>query len=144
MRLTRTFQNETIEVVFDCQDAADPMESPDEEEEDESDEEGIHFRIIITKPDSDKMILDCTAYDQVVIDAVRYVPPGKTETDTTLYNGPTFDHLDAELQDAFYSYLGDRKIDEEFAVFIVNYARDKEQNEYAFWLRQLAHFAAEE
>lgn len=144
MRLTRTFQNETIEVVFDCQDAADPMESPDEEEEDESDEEGIHFKIIITKPDSDKMILDCTAYDQVVIDAVRYVPPGKTETDTTLYNGPTFDHLDAELQDAFYSYLVDRKIDEEFAVFIVNYARDKEQNEYAFWLRQLSHFAAEE
>lgn len=143
--MTRTFQNETIEVVFNCQDAADPaaQREDDEDEPNENDEEGIHFKIIISKPDSDKMILDCSAFDQVMIDAVRYVPPGKSVTDDTLYDGPTFDHLDSELQAAFYSYLSDRQIDDDLATFIVNYSREKEQNEYAYWLRQLAFFAAE-
>jgi Mitochondrial glycoprotein len=104
---------------------------------------GINFKAIITKPSGEKVVIQCAAFENIKVDGVRYIAADKEVKDTTLYSGPVFDYLDDELQDAFYSYLSDRKIDDDLAHFITSYAVEKEQNEYAIWLRQLAAFTSE-
>ena len=156
--LKREHKNESIEIIFDCQDEADPdddeePEENDEEEKEEAEEEeeseesavgaGINFKAIITKPSGEKIVIQCAAFETIKVDGVRYIAADKEVKDTTLYSGPVFDYLDDELQDAFYSYLSDRKIDDDLAHFITSYAVEKEQNEYAIWLRQLANFTSE-
>ena len=154
--LTRSFKNESIEIVFNCQDEGDyddhdetrndSDEDDDDADEKEEEEEpyGINFKVIITKNGGDKMILQCAAFDRVNINGVRYVPAGSASSDKLLYAGPVFDHLDGELYKAFYSYLADRAIDDDLANFITSYSLEKEQNEYANWLQHLADFTAEE
>lgn len=156
--MKREHKNESIEIIFDCQDEADPdddetaEDNDDEEEKEEEDEEagedstvgaGINFKAIITKPSGEKIVVQCAAFETIKIDGVRYIAADKETKDTTLYSGPVFDYLDDDLQNAFYSYLSDRKIDDDLAHFINDYAREKEQNEYAIWLRQLAAFTSE-
>lgn len=155
MVLTRQYKNESIEIIFDCQDEADSNEPEEDEEEEEKEEEedeeaeaeeperGINFKVIITKPTGEKMILQCAAFDTLDISGVRYVGSEKDIKDTTLYSGPVFEHLDDELRNAFFSYLEDRKINDEMCVFINYYSAEKEQNEYAYWLRQLSTFTTE-
>ena len=89
------------------------------------------------------VVIQCAAFETIKVNRVRYIAADKEQKDTTLYSGPVFDYLDDELQDAFYSYLSDRKIDDDLAHFITSYAVEKEQNEYAIWLRQLANFTSE-
>lgn len=155
--MKREHKNESIEIIFDCQDEADGDDSDDVDEEEEpaeeekSDEEveesaglsGINFKAIITKPSGEKIVLQCAAFETIKVNGVRHISADKEMKDTTLYSGPVFDYLDDELQDAFYSYLSDRKIDDDLAHFITTYATEKEQNEYAHWLRQLAAFTSE-
>jgi complement component 1 Q subcomponent-binding protein, mitochondrial len=153
--MKREHKNESIEIIFDCQDEADPDEEEEEPEENEDDEgsdaeaqdtavgAGINFKAIITKPSGEKVVIQCAAFENIKVDGVRYIAADKEVKDTTLYSGPVFDYLDDELQDAFYSYLSDRKIDDDLAHFITSYAVEKEQNEYAIWLRQLAAFTSE-
>lgn len=152
--LSRQYKNESIEIVFDCQDEAEadlPEEDEEEEEKEEEDDEeeeeeperGINFKVIITKPTGEKMILQCAAFDTIDISGVRYVSSENDIKDTTLYSGPVFEHLDDELRNAFFSYLEDRGINDEVSVFINYYSAEKEQNEYAYWLHQLSKFTNE-
>lgn len=158
--LIRSFKNESIEILFNCQDEGDyndhdeerqdhnATDSDDDKEDDDTAEEdeepyGINFKVIITKNGGDKMIFQCAAFDRVNINGVRYVPTGSDISDDNLYAGPVIDHLDGELFKAFYAYLADRAIDDDLANFITAYSQDKEQNEYAHWLRQLADFTTE-
>ena len=154
MTLLRTFKNESIDIIFNCQDEADfndeggessdsDSDSDEEDEKEDEDPYGINFKMIITKPGGEKMILQCAAFDKIQIDGMRYVSPEKLVADTTLYAGPVFDHLDAELKKALYAYVADRAIDDDLALFITAYSREKEQNEYAHWLKQLADFTIE-
>ena len=59
-----------------------------------------------------------------------------------MYGGPVFDQLEDTLKDAFYEFLGDRKIDNDLAFFVLAYSRDKEQREYMHWLSNVIRFAS--
>ena len=146
--LSRQFKSESIVITFDCQDeeeidpSAEDMENQGKEEDDEGPEMavGINFDITITSKDGSKMVVDCTATQDLMVNQVRYVDSGKDVTDTTLYGGPVFDQLDDKLVDAFYAYLDDRKINADLCYFICAHAGVKEQKEYVNWLNKLLNF----
>jgi complement component 1 Q subcomponent-binding protein, mitochondrial len=70
---------------------------------------------------------------------VRYCE-GRPADDLEVYGGPTFDTLDEELQEAFYSYLEERGINDDFSYFLLSYGAQKEQREYQHWLKKLHEF----
>jgi hypothetical protein len=64
----------------------------------------------------------------------------RTRTDETLYFGPNFIDLELDVQDKFYAYLAERKIDDELAQFITQFADLKEQREYLAFLEDAEGF----
>jgi len=155
--LERKFKGETIEIVFDCQDEVDDdedalgdymedvMNEDEEKKDDENDDEeleqfvGINFNIIISKG-KEKMLINCIASKNLRIENAQFIPSGKEIDDDNLYSGPLFYQLDESLQEAFKSYLSDRKIDEDLCYFILAYSRNKEQKEYVNWLENMLDF----
>jgi complement component 1 Q subcomponent-binding protein len=162
VKLEGKYKGESIEVTFDCQDEEDmdmtdeAMEratamDDDERSQAEDDDDivenvniGINFDVTITKKDESKgkMVVSCTAAQSLSIQQVRYVPAGKELSDQELYGGPTFDQLDESLQDAFYTYLAERGINEDLSFFILAHSGLKEQKEYENWLNKLMEFSA--
>ena len=150
VKLERKNKDETIVVTFDCQDEEE-MEMTEEQMEhslqdagEEKGEEigtGINFTVSIDKS-GNKMIASCTAGVDVQVNEVRYVPTGKDPDDEDLYAGPVFHELDEELQDSFYTYLADRKVDQDLAFFVVAHSQNKEQKEYVNWLNKLVDFTS--
>lgn len=58
-----------------------------------------------------------------------------------LYNvACQFDHLDEALQGDFESFLEERGIDSNLALFIPDLAEYKEQKEYVKWLQNVKKF----
>lgn len=154
--LERTYKGETIVVSFDCQDVAEDVEDESQYEQFEDqaetqieqgeDEEfepppnkfGINFEVSVTKGKS-KVLFYCTSSeDRVVIQNVTFVPEGVDET--KVYSGPKYEDLDPAVRDGFQNYLAERKIDEDFAFYVLSEARNKEEREYRNWLANLVEF----
>lgn len=121
----------------------DELETPEEDngEEGPALEYGINMDITITKATGQKIIIDCVASKKLIVRNIRYAEPGSDNDDPKAYGGPVFDQLNDELQESFYSYLEDRKIDEDLAFFVLSYSRAKEQKEYSNWLNKVLDFA---
>lgn len=56
------------------------------------------------------------------------------------YRGPDFDDLDMAVQNAFYNYLDDRGINDDFSARIAEFCEAKEQTEYTRWLKNVRDF----
>lgn len=156
--LERTYRGEHILVTFDCQDTVEDVEDESKYADFENQEEvqlehnadnendelnipnkfGINFDVRITKNES-KAVFFCTSTeDRVVIQNVTFVPKDSEEVKN--YAGPRYEDLDQSLRDGFQNYLTERKIDEDFAFYVLSAARDKEEREYRNWLANLAEF----
>ena len=156
VKLVKSTGSEKIEVIFDCQD----MEEVDEEYTDDMDDEelkmkdepdmesddeesggrlALKFHVSITKGDS-KLVFSCSTSEGLKIQNIKHLPVDKEITDATLYSGPIFDELEPDLQHAFYEFLDDRKIDENFADFLFTYAEEKENAEYFTFLKNTLKF----
>ncbi|CAH0487611.1 unnamed protein product [Peronospora farinosa] len=151
--------DDSIKIKFNAQDTVeleDDEEDYDEEEdkeqeqeqvEDEGDEEeeedelpGVHFTADVTR-DNKGLQFDCVAGSNLTIERVRYLKDfAKDDENETLYFGPNFIDLELDVQDKFYSYLAERKIDDELAQFISQFADLKEQREYLTFLEDAAAF----
>ncbi|KAF4322721.1 hypothetical protein BBO99_00003000 [Phytophthora kernoviae] len=84
---------------------------------------------------------DCVASSNLTVERVRYLKDfAKDAEDETLYFGPNFIDLELDVQEKFYEYLADRKIDDELAQFINQFADLKEQREYLAFLQDAATF----
>ncbi len=59
---------------------------------------------------------------------------------SALYAGPQFDELDETLQNAFYEYLSQRGVDDDFAATLSDFCSSKEQAEYVAWLKGMQSF----
>jgi complement component 1 Q subcomponent-binding protein, mitochondrial len=149
--------DEEVTITFDCQDEAEMdgmdlealsslAESMEDDDEDDDNEDtvldfGINMKVNIAKKDGSKLVVDCICAKELQIESVQYVPAALSEKkDEELYGGPVFDQLDESVQDAFYEYLADRKIDNDLSFFVLAYSRDKEQKEYMNWLTQVMDF----
>jgi complement component 1 Q subcomponent-binding protein len=56
------------------------------------------------------------------------------KTRSELYPGPSFNNLDEDLQDLLYNYVAEWGVNEELALFVVEYIEHKEQKDYVKWL----------
>lgn len=155
VELTRDYkEGEKITIKIDCQAEAnmenqnmsmDEMERQINANEsgdhyDQKIEFGMDFVVTLEKHDM-KVVVDCTASDNLKINCIRNVPAGLEEMDyLEFYGGPTFWDLEETLQSQFYEWLAERGIDDNMSVFVLNKCRDKEQKEYLHWLRSMTVF----
>lgn len=150
VKLTRSYNGETIEVKWDCQNEAEDMMNEGYDvnelgEEDDSVEQGldygINFEVCISKGD-DKLLFDCISSQKMTIQNVQFFPPGKVVNDETVYGGPRFDDLEEKVQESFYDYLKERGVDSEVSFYILSKSASKEQTEYVHWLNQIVGFTS--
>ncbi|EJC98272.1 mitochondrial glyco protein [Fomitiporia mediterranea MF3/22] len=159
----RTFGNEHIRIMFSI---ADLDANPEHEFDPDALEEGeeppepqphtvtstpIRVAISITKRDAPGALsVDSLCQDGAfLIENASFYQDKEIGTALTaeadwkrrgLYLGPTFENLDAGVQDEFEKYLDERGINESMALFIPDYAEYKEQTEYVRWLESIKKF----
>ncbi|KAL9938674.1 hypothetical protein V8E36_002393 [Tilletia maclaganii] len=110
----------------------------------------IRAAITISKTSAGAMTLEALVQDGAwVIENISFYNDAKLATDPTaeadwarrgLYIGPQFDTLDLKVQEQFENFLEERGFDAPLAIFIVQYAEYKEQNEYRTWLERVKAF----
>ncbi|KAL3669764.1 hypothetical protein V7S43_005144 [Phytophthora oleae] len=152
--LQGTVGDDSIKIKFNAQDTVEleeeeeyegeeEEESEEYEEDDEEEEDelpGVRFTADITR-ENKGLQFDCVASSNLTVERVRYLSDfAKEAEDETLYFGPNFIDLELDVQDKFYSYLADRKIDDELAQFITQFADLKEQREYLGFLEDAETF----
>ncbi|KAG1684795.1 hypothetical protein DVH05_009404 [Phytophthora capsici] len=151
--LQGTVGDDSIKIKFNAQDTVEleeeeEYEGDEEEESEEYDEDeeaedelpGVRFTADITR-ENKGLQFDCVASSNLTVERVRYLSDfAKDAEDETLYFGPNFIDLELDVQDKFYSYLADRKIDDELAQFITQFADLKEQREYLTFLEDAESF----
>lgn len=124
---------------IDIRDGAESEFDNDDANGDEDDPPVLAVPFSTTvKKGAEVLKFGCTATDAVDINSVEFYND-KDEEDT-LYDGPTFDELDEELQDAFHEYLAGLGVGSDLAEFISMYAEYIEQQEYVSWLGKVESF----
>lgn len=160
--LTGQIGADAIRVKFDAQDVVELEEDYDGEDLDEDDEEGnyasddeeggeeedgeedelpgIRFVADVTR-DNKGLQFECVASSNLTVERVRYLGDfaASAEKDS-VYFGPNFADLELDVQEKFYDYLAERKIDDDLAQFITQYADLKEQREYLAFLESAEKF----
>ncbi|PKI85450.1 Mitochondrial acidic protein mam33 [Malassezia vespertilionis] len=160
--LTRDFGNEHIRVLFsigeiDTTDPANEIEQEDADLSASGEQEydatfPVRCAISITKRGHGSLNIDAQAQDsQFMIENVTFYKDDVLATELTaeadwkrrgLYMGPQFETLDENVQAQFESYLAERGISTKLAMFIPNFAENKEQREYCSWLEHVKTFVA--
>jgi len=164
--LTRKFGNETIKILFSIADIDNtPADSANEaateegeeaaegETEEASQNESLPIRTAITiskGKGQGALTVDAVAQDGLfLVDNISLYKDESLALELTseadwkrrgLYMGPAFDHLDESLQTDFESFLEERGIDSNLALFIPDLAEHKEQKEYVKWLEGVRKF----
>lgn len=132
--------------------------SEDEESYDLEDEERmtppLQLTIIIEKPGRAPGALTIDAsceHATITVDNMAYyadaaVAKGETSealsAQQQLYSGPAFGSLDEDLQTVIDTYLQERGITSDLAIFASDYVDVKESHEYIRWLNQIKKFAS--
>lgn len=154
--LTRNHgENEVIQVEFECDDveeeddnneAAVDEENEEEAERHESDDSSeedtlpqVAFTAAITRGDT-SMHFECLAGEGLIVEKVTVLSANEDDRSETAYSGPYFDELEPSMQSAFMSYLDERYINDDLALFIAEYAEVKEQQEYVTFLEKATKF----
>lgn len=149
-------QGDAIRVKFDVQDVVELEEDYlDEDEEGEEDSEaqyddedeepedelpGIRFVADVTR-NNQGLQFEGVASSNLTVERVRFLNNAETDADKDdLYAGPNFIDLELDVQEQFYNYLAARKVDDELAQFITQYADLKEQREYLAFLESASRF----
>lgn len=158
--LTGQIGDDSIHVKFDSQDVVEleedfegdedfdeeEVETFDEQEESEDDDDeedelpGIRFVADITRANQG-LQFECVASSNLTVERVRYLSDFAADAEKdSLYFGPNFADLELDVQEKLYDYLAERKIDDELAQFITQYADLKEQREYLSFLESAEKF----
>jgi len=154
--LTRQYGGETLRLMFSIADIQQ-AETPEEMDEEMGDVPTpavafpIRASLAVTKKNAQGSLNIDTVCQQgtFLVDNISFYPDGKLGTDLTaeadwrrrgLYIGPSFDTLDAGVQEEVEKWLAARGVDETMASFIPEYAEFKEQKEYVQWLDNVKNF----
>lgn len=124
-------------------------ESPTLADEDSPLSVPINLQITITKPNGGALQIHARADDGMIqIGQVSYYPSAKlADSDTpeaakeaaSLYPGPPFGNLDADLGSMMERYIDERGINADLALFLPEYVDYKEQREYVQWLQSKSY-----
>mmetsp|Transcript_13849 Transcript_13849/g.15388 ORF Transcript_13849/g.15388 Transcript_13849/m.15388 type:complete len:177 (-) Transcript_13849:46-576(-) len=145
VKLFRKDGPQKVAIAFHCQDTLNEEDfiDPDEEDEEETSPE-VRFTLTVSKAGK-TMVLSCVSLDaNALIESVVITPDdGELVNDLgkvndKLYQGPQFDELAENLQDAFTAFVQEEcGITSDVAAFISMFADFKEQQEYIRWLQQV-------
>lgn len=139
VKMFRNSGSAKVSVVFHCQDTMDV----DFDEDGEESSPEVRFVLTVTKAGK-TMVLNCASVEaNAVVESVATTTESVDDIHATgkvhdkLYQGPQFDELAEDLQEAFNVYVQtDCGIDTNVAAFISMFADYKEQEEYIRWLKQ--------
>lgn len=129
--LTRTFKDEevTVDLHVNNQPAADEETS------------SVVFNVAVTKGDK-SLVFECESDGtEVTINHVSYEPKGGIEQES-VFTGPVFEELDESLKSHFLKYLEERGVTADLGEYLRFLIYDKEQREYAAWLKNVHDFVS--
>ncbi|KAF7814481.1 MAM33 domain-containing protein [Senna tora] len=100
----------------------------------------ITFIVNISKGESGRILeIMCSAWPDT-IEIRRLVIRASNNTIVQPYAGPEFKELDDELQDSLYDFLEARGINDELAVFLHDYMKNKNKIELIRWMGTVKSF----
>ncbi|KAL3803181.1 hypothetical protein HJC23_003456 [Cyclotella cryptica] len=152
-----------IGVVFHCQDTEEDHpfnedelyedQRADEEEEQEEPATAVRFAVTVSKG-GHTVVIQCRSVEgELSVESVA-VRDGDAEgallalaggegLHSSLYQGPEFDELAPDLQEAFHNYVQKEcGVDEDLTAFITMYADYREQEEYVSWMKTAVNVLA--
>ncbi|BAT98618.1 uncharacterized protein HKW66_Vig0165000 [Vigna angularis] len=107
-----------------------------------SDEMQMHITVIVTisKGEGDGVLqITCSAWPDCV-EIKKLLILANENIITEPYAGPEFTELDDALQDSLYDFLEVRGINDELAVFLHQYMKQKDKTEYVRWMQMVKSF----
>mmetsp|Transcript_486 Transcript_486/g.791 ORF Transcript_486/g.791 Transcript_486/m.791 type:complete len:270 (-) Transcript_486:66-875(-) len=131
-----------VSIVFHCQDTLEV----DFDDDDDGDEASPEVRFTLTVQKAGKtIVMNCVSVEANAVVETVAVTMEDVETihvsgkvSDKLYQGPQFDELEEDLQEAFTTFVQtDCGVHTNVAAFISMYADFKEQEEYIRWLKQV-------
>lgn len=139
--LSRKFQDETIKIEVDMPSISDDDDDDNDDDDDakDADVSSIPLVVSITKGSGQYMEFCITAFlDEISIDSLSI----KTleNSDELAYEGPDFNDLDENLQNAFLKYLEIRGIKPSVTNVLFDYMANKDTKEYLLWLKNVKNF----
>lgn len=138
----RMFRKEgnKVSLVFHCQDTLEV------EHDDEGEEASPEVRFTLTTTArGGTLVLNCLSVEaNAVVEAVATTMEdvdaihSTGKVDDKLYQGPQFDELEEDVQEAFHHYVQtDCGVNTDVAAFISMYTDYKEEQSYVRWLKQV-------
>ena len=152
--LTKEFGLEKISVTVDACNPQEPEIIDDEEEYRRDGDEptpssppGFEAMIEVRKGDSifaiKAMLLDFLHISGMSMERAQDDSEEAMAMTMENYDGPNFEELDQNFQEAIFSYLDERGINDEFADTVRQFCDVKEQGEYVRFLEKLNNFVKE-
>ncbi|GAV72377.1 MAM33 domain-containing protein [Cephalotus follicularis] len=99
----------------------------------------ITFIVTIAKGDGDIFEIMCSAWPDTMEIKKLFIHQ-QDKTSAQPYIGPEFKELDDELQDSLYDFLEERGINNDLAVFLHAYMKNKDKTELVRWMRTVKSF----
>ncbi|CAA7020006.1 unnamed protein product [Microthlaspi erraticum] len=100
----------------------------------------ITFIVNITKGTAGETLeIMCSAWPDNIEISKLCIRKG-VKSSPSSYNGPEFEELDDELQEALYQYLEKRGISDDLAVFLHKYMKNKGKGEYVRWMESVKSY----
>ncbi|KAB1218782.1 hypothetical protein CJ030_MR3G026662 [Morella rubra] len=144
IRLRRKFRDEDIKVEATMFDGSIPTSKSGGGGI--GDEVQLHITLIvnITKGEGgDVLEIMCSAWpDSIEIKRLFLCRGVKMPAQS--YAGPEFKELDDELQDSLYEFLEARGVNDELAVFLHKYMKNKDKTEFVRWMGTVKSFIEKE
>ncbi|KAA8541975.1 hypothetical protein F0562_023127 [Nyssa sinensis] len=141
IRLKRKFgENEEIKVEVTMFDGSIPVQKPGGVPT--GGDVQLHITLIVDifkGGGSDVLEFVCSAWPDS-IEIQKVFMRGHDRMAGQPYMGPGFKELDDELQDSLYEFLETRGIDDELAVFLHEYMKNKDKTEFVRWMGTVKSF----
>jgi len=159
IKLVRNVDDKIVEISYQASETLSDLEDePELDENKEANEEKIEkkpasraeFFIAVKGKDGSGLLFSCSSEnaDFQIFDITHsknidslLKESGKNDSS---YIGPSFDHLDEKVQNAFYDYLISLGINDNLLTYIENSSVDKNKRLYMNWLQDLRGFMTEE
>ncbi|GLT74951.1 hypothetical protein SLA2020_467130 [Shorea laevis] len=139
IRMQRKFRDkEDIRIEATMFDGSIPASKSDGTEDDVE----LHISLIVNiskEDDGDVLEITCSAWPDS-IEIINLFIRRHKRTKRKPFIGPEFKELDDELQDSLYEFLEERGIDDNLAVFLHEYMKNKDKTEFSSWLENVKSF----
>jgi complement component 1 Q subcomponent-binding protein len=142
--LRKQFQDESLELRCALPEAKSSAS--------ESDTNNSHNLVLLVTKNGEALRFGLSVEDQeLVMETVAHFKdagialddtPNGDHKRTSHYPGPLIHELDSNVADNFLSYLEERGVNDDLAVFITEYAFWVEQQEYEHWLSSVGKFVS--